>query len=166
MKAETSFWLLIIVLGLLLTLPGCSRVVDAAETQKQVAEASVHNKLVTFIAAVDVSSGGNVFVDLGVHNRGESLPEDRAFSGSWQLIGPGYRLYAGGSLQPLPALARDEKTVLLTWRGELAPGTYELHWGAPAYGATLMAFDVVQDGGRLNISNQYIADTASFAPPP
>jgi hypothetical protein len=40
-----------------------------------------------------------------------------------------------------------------SWRGEIAPGSYELIWGAPGYGYTEMTFDVVERDGRLDLVN-------------
>lgn len=51
------------------------------------------------------------------------------------------------------------------WRGKLAPGAYQLTWGAPGYGAVVVDFTIVEHGGRLYLGEESIQNTSSEAAP-
>ncbi len=72
-----------------------------------------------------------------------------------QLFDPNGDLLASVDLPQNPLMKSGETYPLVTWRGDLEPGKYQLEWGAPGYGGTISTFEVVTlDSGLISIGDQ------------
>ena len=147
----------LITLSLLVGLASCAQ-------GNQVEDVPVRDKLVTFIAFINVTADEQVALDLGVSNTGNAVPADEAFNGVWRLEDKDGNLRAAGVVHTLPYLPGSQEEMLIRWTGALAPGSYQLTWGAPGYGTTVVGFDVKEVDGHLQIGDQEIFNTTSDPP--
>jgi hypothetical protein len=126
--------------------------------------ATIRDQLVTFIAFVNVSASEQVVLDLGVYNGGNDVPANEAFNGVWRLEHKEGTVRAAGIVHTLPRLPGGQEEMLIQWTGALAPGSYQLTWGAPGYGTTVVGFDVKEVDGHLQIGDQEISNATSDPP--
>ncbi|HSJ56352.1 MAG TPA: hypothetical protein VLC95_04175 [Anaerolineae bacterium] len=100
----------------------------------------------------DVQPLGEMPIELRVSNMGTiPLPAD-TFRATFELRTKDGELRASGTalLPPLAASTGEERTVI-GWDGVLDAGEYELLWGAPELGSTLVEFEIVAENGRLRL---------------
>lgn len=129
-------------------------------------EAPVRDEPATFIALLDVNRDEEVVIDLGLHSGSGPLPADDTFGGRWELREADGALRAAADVHELDSVPGGSEKVVFTWRGKLAPGAYELSWGAPDYGGTVVAFEVVaeEDGSLALGPHQEVSNTTAFPP--
>lgn len=156
MNTATLFQRLI-ALSLLVALASCAQ-------GNQVEDVPIRDKLVTFIAFINVTADEQVALDLGVSDAGNAVPADEAFNGVWRLEHKDGNLRAAGVVHSLPRLSGSREEMLIRWTGALAPGSYQLTWGAPGSGTTVVGFDVKEVDGHLQIGDQEIFSTTSDPP--
>ena len=110
----------------------------------------------TFEVQLHVDAEGQTVVELGLHNTGEGdFAGDEDFCGVMEIRHeegtPRARmdvLHLNQQLAPGEAV-EFERCML-----KLAPGAYNLVWGAPAYGSTVVDFSIVERHGKLTIGEQ------------
>lgn len=108
-----------------------------------------------FKVQLGINADAETVAQLGVDNVGtEKFPGDKAFNGEMVLRDESGNLQASAQVLPLAPLAPGETEFPLEWTGKLAPGRYQLTWGAPAYGSTVVDFTIVEHDGVLSIGEQ------------
>lgn len=144
--------------GLLLVLAGCE--------QEQAESIVVRDELVTFTTHLDVNDDEEVVVDLGVHSGSGPLAADETFGGRWELKSAAGQPRAAADVHEIDSVPGGTEKVIFTWSGELAPGKYEMTWGAPAYGGTMVEFEVVETAdGEIRLGDhQDIHNTTAYPP--
>ena len=112
-----------------------------------------------FKIAMEVNSEQVFHASLGVQNEGQvPFQGDNSFNGTMEVRHmPGGDLRASAHMVPLEPMEPGETVWPLTWRGDLAGGTYELTWGAEAYGSTTEEFAIEEKDGRLYFRGQILA---------
>ena len=61
-----------------------------------------------------------------------------------------------------PFMKKGEIYQLLIWRGQLAPGEYQLNWSSADFGGIKVSFEIVQNPSRLiSIGVQRIESSSS-----
>ena len=156
MNRRTTFQLFVIAL-LLPDLAACT-------SRNQAPDVSIRDQLVTFVALIDTTADEQVALDLGVYNGGNVVPANEAFNGVWRLEHKEGTARAAGIVHTLPRLPGGQEEMLIQWTGALAPGSYQLTWGAPGYGTTVVGFDVKEVDGHLQIGDQEISNATSDPP--
>jgi hypothetical protein len=145
----------LLTVGLLLV--GCTRSsVQTSQTGR-----------LNFEVQLGINADGETVAQLGVDNAGtEKFPGDNAFNGEMELRDESGNLRANAKVVPLAPLAPGETEFPLEWTGKLAPGRYQLTWGAPAYGSTLVDFTIVERDGMLSIGEQTSVTSTPLPPSP
>lgn len=161
MYQRDRLWIGVLLLLIVILLTGCG----AATVSPPTMSPTPH--LITFVAFPRATDAGETMIDLGLANAGSQvLPANDAFGAVWQLIGPDQALRAGGRVEQTPLVPSDGQAhILITWRGELEPGAYQLTWGAPGYGATIDQFTVVREGDQSHITDRASHMTPIFPTP-
>lgn len=140
---------------LIMVLAGCQTAVPPQEpTQREL--------LFNFFAIVRTTADDAVKIELGLSGV-TSVPGDEQFAGVWELRDENGALRAEGQVPRLAPFAGEY--ILITWQSELAPGQYELLWGAPNYGGLVQLFGVEDDGrGGVRMGSQYEHITTDYPP--
>lgn len=144
--------------GLLLVPAGCE--------EEQAESTVVGDELVTFTAHLAVNDDEEVVVDLGLHSGSGPLAADETFNGRWELKSAEGEPRAAADVHEIDRVPGGTEEVIFSWRGKLTPGEYEMTWGAPAYGSTLVEFEVVETAdGELRLGDhQDIYNTTAYPP--
>lgn len=107
----------------------------------------------TFQAPMAVNAQGEFEVSLAVRNDGvELFPADRTFDGVVRILDAQGNPVAEETVASLRALEAGDTAWPATLRRELAPGAYELTWGAPGHAAIRIPFAIAERDGRLTLS--------------
>jgi hypothetical protein len=145
-----------LVVGLLL-LAACTRF--SAQTPQ--------TDQLNFKVQLGINADAETVAQLGVDNVGtEKFPGDKAFNGEMELRDESGNLQASAQVLPLAPLAPGETEFPLEWTGKLAPGRYQLTWGAPAYGSAVVDFTIVEHDGVLSIGEQTSVTSTPLPPSP
>ncbi len=151
---KTKLLIPLLTVGLLLPV-GCTRIPAQTSQSDQL----------NFKVQLGINADGETVAQLGVDNIGtDKFPGDEAFNGEMELRDESGKLQASAQVLPLAPLAPGETEFPLEWTGKLAPGRYQLTWGAPAYGSTAVDFTIVERDGVLSIGEQ--TSVTSVPPPP
>ncbi|MEJ2555951.1 MAG: hypothetical protein P8186_06950 [Anaerolineae bacterium] len=153
---KTNVLIALLVVGLLL-LMGCTRIPAQTSQSDQL----------NFEVQLGINADAETVAQLGIHNAGtEKFPGDEAFNGEMELRNGSGKLQASAQVLPLAPLAPGETEFPLEWTGKLSPGSYQLTWGAPAYGSTVVDFTVVERDGVLSIGEQRSVASTPLPPSP
>ncbi len=154
MKTKLLITLLAVGLSLLV---GCTRF--SAQTPQA--------DQLNFKVQLGINADGETVAQLGVDNAGtEKFPGDKTFNGEMELRDESGNQRASAQVLPLAPLAPGETEFPLEWTGKLAPGRYQLTWGAPAYGSTTVNFTIVERDGVLSIGEQTSVTSTPLPPSP
>ena len=151
MRTKLSSALMIIVL---LTLAGCS------VSLKREREAAP----LEFQAPMNVNSREQFHASLGVRNVGtEPFRGYEAFNGSMELRDETGEQVSRIQVTTLWYLEPGEAAWPAAFRSKLAPGAYQITWGAPDYSSVVVDFTIVEHDGRLYMGEESIQTTSSDA---
>ncbi len=156
---------LILALFVLSTLAGCCIGIPPGISFPASESATVTPLGLTFFAIPQVErEEGEVSIELGVNiNDPKALArtDEEYFRAYWVLYDEQDELRARGEIELNAETLRQQQTVQpgtasnvrypMQWWGELEPGTYDLVWGAPGYGATVDQFTLVETEHGLQI---------------
>ncbi len=85
------------------------------------------------------------------------LEMDEDFNGRMVLFDPNHELRAEAVMNQRPFMKGGELYHIMTWKGYLEPGVYQLDWSAPDYDGTKITFEVYElDSGNFDIRGQTI----------
>ena len=138
-------------------LPGCISAREEAPTP------TPGGPPVTFVAQVKTTANDKVWIEYGIHNGGAPLPADNDFAGRLELHGP-KGLRAAVDAHQRSRLHGGQYTPLGSWESTLAPGKYEIIWGAPGYGGTSVQFTLKTRQGEPVIDHQEILISPIYPP--
>lgn len=119
--------------------------------------------LVTFVARVKTTADDKVWIEYGIHNGGGPQPADNDFAGRLELHGP-QGLRAAVDAHQRGRLLGGQYTPLGSWESRLAPGKYEIIWGAPGYGSTRVVFTLETRQGEAVIDHQETLISPHYPP--
>jgi hypothetical protein len=153
---KTKLLIPLLTVGLLLPV-GCTRIPAQTSQSDQL----------NFKVQLGINADAETVAQLGVDNIGtDKFPGDEAFNGEMELRDESGKLQASAKVLPLAPLAPGETEFPLEWTGKLAPGRYQLTWGAPAYGSTMVDFTIVERDGVLSIGEQTSVTSTPLPPSP
>lgn len=155
MQHKTKVNQLLPLLALLIFISGCQNSTSSAD-------APMRELILNFFAIVKNATGGEFQMEIGISGV-NVVPQDESFAGLWELRDEDGNLRASGEIPQLAQMVGEN--VLVSWKGELEPGQYELTWGAPNYGGLVKAFSVVNEGGSLRLGDHLREHYTTAYPP-
>lgn len=119
---------------------------------------STDNSLqIDFFAPIQTTAENEVEIALQIMSPQIDLEMDEDFNGRMVLFDPNHELRAEAVMNQRPFMKGGELYHIMTWKGYLEPGVYQLDWSAPDYGGTKITFEVYElDSGNFDIRDQTI----------
>jgi hypothetical protein len=112
---------------------------------------------VDFYAPIQTSSDNEVEISLQIMSPQKDFNADKNFDGRMELFDPNHELRAEAVMKQSPFMKGGELYHIMTWKGFLEPGVYQLDWSAPNYGGTKITFEVYEnDSGNYYIGDETI----------
>lgn len=112
---------------------------------------------IEFYAPIQTTSENEVEISLQMKSTKADFEADPGFDGRMKLFDSNNELRAEAVTYQNPFMKKGELYQIVTWRGYLDPGEYQLTWSAPNYGGTQITFEVYEhDSGRFYIGDQTI----------
>jgi hypothetical protein len=116
---------------------------------------------------VQMVSGEELEIRLGVRNDGPEVFEgDKAFDGQMTLDYASGEPRAAAHILALQPLQAGETAWILTWHGQLDPGTYVLTWEAEHYGSRSAAFALVAGERGMTVQPHHARSPLQSEPVP
>lgn len=107
-----------------------------------------------FFAQIQTNPNNEVEIKLQLSSQEQNLELDPEFSGRMVLVDSSGELRSEAMMTSRPAMNRGEIAELMSWRGILEPGIFQLDWSSTNYGGVKISFEVM-----INSSDQiYIGD--------
>lgn len=119
---------------------------------------STDNSLqIDFFAPIQTMAEIEVEIALQIMSPQIDLEMDEDFNGKMVLFDHNHELRAEAVMNQRPFMKGGELYHIMTWKGYLEPGVYQLDWSAPDYGGTKITFEVYElDSGYFDIRDQTI----------
>jgi len=119
---------------------------------------STDNSLqIDFFAPIQTMAEIEVEIALQIMSPQIDLEMDEDFNGRMVLFDPNHELRAEAVMNQRPFMKGGELYHIMTWKGYLEPGVYQLDWSAPDYDGTKITFEVYElDSGNFDIRGQTI----------
>ena len=112
---------------------------------------------IDFFAPIQTTSENEVEISMQIMSPKSDMEADEEFNGRMELFDPNHELRAEAVMNQSPFMKGGELYHIMTWKGYLEPGVYQLDWSAPDYGGTKITFEVYElDSGIFDIRNQTI----------
>ena len=99
---------------------------------------------IDFFAPIQTTTENEVEIALQIMSLQKDLKVDEEFDGRMELFDPNHELRAEAVMNQRPFMKGGELYHLMTWKGYLEPGVYQLDWSAPNYGGTKITFEVYE----------------------
>lgn len=112
---------------------------------------------VEFYVPIQTTSENEVEISLQLTSTKADFEADPDFDGRMKLFDSNNELRAEAVTNQNPFMKEGEIYQIVTWRGYLDPGEYQLEWSAPNYGGTQITFEVYEhDSGKFYIGDETI----------
>jgi hypothetical protein len=112
---------------------------------------------IDFFAPIKTTTENEVEISLQIMSPKGDVEVDEDFNGRMELYDPNHELRAEAVMNQRPFMKGGELYHIMTWKGYLEPGVYQLDWSAPNFGGTQITFEVYElDSGIFDIRNQTI----------